>query len=413
MKILLLTSVLPWPLRKNGGAQRTELLRRALSIHGHVDVFAIGEDELFESGSSWESESEKYQSLGVVDCVLLTQRHLTRPLFWLGPFGKVAQTIQEKRNPYRVNQVASSRFRDVLTNNGPYDLIVSRYLSPAQIVGLQEIKHIPKILDFDDVDWLTFKSIIARNPWRGPRGKLTQFLVYLDMKWSCLKALSYFDGIWVTSEEDINEVAQADFLLPNIAFEPPLLKAEVSCVTNNKNKILFVGDLQFPPNREGLDRYLNKVWPVVLKRMPTAELIIVGRGIDSIKAEDWGRHAGVSIVGFVESLADVYRDAAFTIVPVYFGGGTKIKVLESLAYGRTVVAARESLRGFSNLLLDPPAVACANSDMEFADICVTLLADVNARESMAQAGLNYIEQQFSYEAFSKTVSTTVKNVMKK
>jgi polysaccharide biosynthesis protein PslH len=413
MKILLLTSVLPWPLRKNGGAQRTELLRRALSMHGSVDVFAIGGDDLFERGCNWESESEKCRSFGVLDCVVLSKPSQVKQLFWLGPLGKIVQTIQSYRRPYYINQIASTRFRDVLVNNGPYDLIVSRYLSPSLMVGLQQIKHIPKILDFDDIDWLTFKSIIERNPWRGPRGKLTQFLVYSDMKRRCIKALSYFDGIWVTSEEDIKEVTQADCILPNIAFDPTLRKSEVSCVTNDRNKILFVGDLQFPPNKDGLDRFINKVWPLVQKNIPSAELIIVGRGVDSSKAEEWERHAGVSVVGFVDTLADVYSDSAFTIVPVYFGGGTKIKVLESLAYGRTVVAVRESLRGFSNLLLDPPAVACANSDIEFADICVTLLVDVNARESMAQAGLKYIAQHFSYEAFSEVVSATLKNVINK
>ena len=47
----------------------------------------------------------------------------------------------------------------------------------------------------------------------------------------------------------------------------------------------------------------------------------------------------VEVSGFVQDLPPVYERAAFTVAPIYWGGGTKIKVLESLAYGRTCVAS--------------------------------------------------------------------------
>ena len=48
----------------------------------------------------------------------------------------------------------------------------------------------------------------------------------------------------------------------------------------------------------------------------------------------WEAIDGVQPVGYVDDLADEYRRCAFTVAPIFEGAGTKIKVLESLAFGR-------------------------------------------------------------------------------
>jgi hypothetical protein len=46
------------------------------------------------------------------------------------------------------------------------------------------------------------------------------------------------------------------------------------------------------------------------------------------------QHPDVSAPGYINDLGEAGPNAAFTIAPIYSGGGTNIKILESLVYGR-------------------------------------------------------------------------------
>lgn len=409
MKILIITSVLPWPLRRNGGAQRTELLRRALGKHGVVDIFAVGGNELFEQNLEPDIILNNYSGQGALDYVITCEQKTTPKRWYLGPFAKLHDTLCAYRQRYHSDSNASGKFDKFIEKNGPYDLIVSRYLSPAMKVGLSRYTGTPKVLDFDDIDWSTFKSSIEFNPWKGPRGKLAQYLVYKNIKKICLRALDIFDRVWVTCEEDSNEVDKDTQILPNISFHDAPLKINLCSCTESK-KILFVGDLQFPPNRDGLDRFLAKVWPLILSRVGDAEFLIVGRGLDQEKEIEWAGNRGVSVIGFVDQLDKLYEDSAFTVVPVYFGGGTKIKVLESLAYERTVVLSLEAAKGCAPLLDKPQAVICAESDSDFANACVKLLEVPAVRVQMAARGKEIVSRQFSFEAFSRAIDAVIRSI---
>jgi hypothetical protein len=73
-------------------------------------------------------------------------------------------------------------------------------------------------------------------------------------------------------------------------------------------------------------------------------LKIVGSG-----NKDWLKNyqqlKGVDIVGFVDSIRDAYQDCHFTIVPISYGSGTRIKVLESFALGRRLISTKMGVQG--------------------------------------------------------------------
>jgi hypothetical protein len=77
---------------------------------------------------------------------------------------------------------------------------------------------------------------------------------------------------------------------------------------------------------------------------PEAVLKIVGSGnCDWLKKY---RHLkGLEIVGFVDSIRDAYQDCHFTIVPIFYGSGTRIKVIESFALGRRLISTKMGVQG--------------------------------------------------------------------
>ena len=110
-------------------------------------------------------------------------------------------------------------------------------------------------------------------------------------------------------------------------------------------RFVFLGGLDFPPNRDGLRWFLNNCRSAVLEALPEFSLLLVGRGTDAPlpEAEPWGDH--VRALGWVDDLDVVLNSAAALLSPLQSGSGIKIKVLEALARGLPVVATRQGVLG--------------------------------------------------------------------
>jgi glycosyltransferase involved in cell wall biosynthesis len=175
--------------------------------------------------------------------------------------------------------------------------------------------------------------------------------------------------------------------------------------------VLFVGQLTYPPNLNGVERFLTRVWPRVLGNVPEARLRLVG----SAPVRDrqrWEAHPHVEAPGFVDDLEAAYKDSTFSIAPLYTGGGSSIKVLESLAHGRTCVTTNFSLDTFRPHFDGRNDVLAASKDAEMADHCVNLLQDPKRRETLAMAGNKIVNSAFGYQQFRRAVRNQVEHVLR-
>jgi glycosyltransferase involved in cell wall biosynthesis len=103
-------------------------------------------------------------------------------------------------------------------------------------------------------------------------------------------------------------------------------------------RALFFGNMAYAPNRRGLERFLAEGWPTVRRTRPGARLQVAGAGIDSALRARLEAVAGLEVLGLVEDVPAALAGARAVVVPIWEGGGTRLKVLEALASGRVVVA---------------------------------------------------------------------------
>ena len=99
-------------------------------------------------------------------------------------------------------------------------------------------------------------------------------------------------------------------------------------VTGPGEGALFFGAMDYGPNRRGLERFLAEGWPVVQRALPGARLQVAGPGSERIEGG----------LGVVDDLPALLATARAVVVPIWEGGGTRLKVLEALAAGRAVVS---------------------------------------------------------------------------
>lgn len=119
-------------------------------------------------------------------------------------------------------------------------------------------------------------------------------------------------------------------------------------IKNKGRNILFVGKLDWPPNREGLRWVLDHAWPKAKAEAPDLCLTIVGSG-ERNWLEAYRSLPGVRIVGQVENLAPYYDACIATLVPVFYGSGTRVKAIESCLYGRMCISTQIGVEGMGLL----------------------------------------------------------------
>ncbi|MGZ3655468.1 MAG: glycosyltransferase [Bdellovibrionota bacterium] len=105
----------------------------------------------------------------------------------------------------------------------------------------------------------------------------------------------------------------------------------------------YLGRMDWPPNREGLIWFLEKVWPRVRERRADIKLRIAGSG--DARWLDRYREFSFEWLGRINSPRAFYESIHASLAPVHFGSGTKIKLVEAVSNGRTVFATPAALAG--------------------------------------------------------------------
>lgn len=165
--------------------------------------------------------------------------------------------------------------------------------------------------------------------------------------------------------------------------------------------ILFCGSMDMHPNQEAMEYFLKQIWPRVVAQAPDVNLQIVGR-----KPPEWLNEVArtdprIQVTGFVDDVRPYFQKAAVCICPILSGGGTRLKILDSLAMGVPVVATTFAASGLS--LEHGKHLLLADTEQMFAEHIRRLLAIPSLRSELASAGSKRVDQLYSWTVVGKTL----------
>lgn len=162
-----------------------------------------------------------------------------------------------------------------------------------------------------------------------------------------------------------------------------------------EDRLLFFGSYDWFPNADAAHHLCEEVFPEVRAAYPSAELVLAGRGAnDDIAA--FGDREGVSFRGEVDDLASLVRSSTAVVAPLRVGGGTRIKVLETMAWGVPVVTTPAGAEGVE--ATPGRDLHVADSTGEFAEKTAQLLANPDERVQMGASGRKTVERRYSIDA---------------
>lgn len=216
-----------------------------------------------------------------------------------------------------------------------------------------------------------------------------------------------FDAICVCSEPDRRRLGGSNkiFVVPNgftATENPPRRNPSMP------PRIGFIGNLQYPPNRDGVLWFLESVWPRILRRIPDVRLRLAGAGSER---EIWQPFQNVDRLGW---LADVENEMAawsLAIVPLFVGGGTRIKIAEAFSRKCPVVSTRLGAYGYE--VSDGRELLLADVPDEFAENCVRLLTQPDTGRAMAENARQKFLANWTWGIAAGRVAEVAESVLQK
>ena len=172
----------------------------------------------------------------------------------------------------------------------------------------------------------------------------------------------------------------------------PLPDADLEQRLDGARVGLFVGGkLDYPPNAEGLKFLNEQVVPALESQRPGAfKVIVIGAPVPNLSF-----HPSVIPVGRVPSIDPYMRRADLCLAPIFSGSGTRLKVLDALAWRKPLVATGKAVEGID---CEPGTHYVHAGKETFADEIERLLGQPDERHKLAAAGRQRIQERYTWTA---------------
>jgi polysaccharide biosynthesis protein PslH len=306
-------------------------------------------------------------------------------------FSKYPYVIDKYRNSEAAEKIAGLE----QTNN--YDVVIADFLSMTLNISLDGIDPAKVIVFQHNVESQIWKRhfLTARNPLL----KAYMFVQWRRYRRFEAEMCSKFRGVIAVSEDDANRFRE-EFGLSNVLGHVPtgvdVDFFEATRYEPEPERIMFLGSMDWMPNIDGIIDFCKTTYPLIRLRCPNVRLTIIGRNPTPAVVALAQQDPSIDVTGTVDDVRPFMAKAAASIVPLRVGGGTRIKIFETMAMGIPVVSSSIGAEGLP--VQDSRDIYIADNAELFAERVVTLLQDSAAARTMGAAGQRLVRQRFTWNA---------------
>jgi glycosyltransferase involved in cell wall biosynthesis len=272
----------------------------------------------------------------------------------------------------------------------------SLFMTP-YLATIRRYSKVPVVLRSHNLEYIIWERMAEVSKNRAKKAYLN--LLSRQLKKYETSVINKVDGIAAISNEDAKKYLSLKCFKPivNIPFginvenylAKPLPEGEVS--------LFHIGAMDWTPNIEGIQWFLENVWPLVLEKTPEIKLYLAGRKMP----EDLQLTApkNVVVVGEVESAREFIGEHSVMVVPLLTAGGMRVKIIESMAIGRPVISTRIGAEGID--CRKEVHYLAANSPEEFAEAIHKVYTHKELTAQMGKEARKLVEDKYDNKLLTR------------
>ena len=297
----------------------------------------------------------------------------------------------------------------------PYDLVWFSTAAPYDWAGRPELgPTVVDLMDLEDVKTELRADLLAAQrrsaPWPSSvRTRVAEYQTRLnarDWRRFLRSVAAQVDTVVVPSDLDAARSALANVtVIPNTYPRPQ--RPAGNPAADGPPVVLFQGSLGYPPNIDGAEWLADAIAPRIRAGVPATEVRLVGRPVMSVT--ELHEPGVLTVVGQVPSMDEELARASVAVVPVRYGGGTRLKILESFAHRVPVVSTSLGAEGLE--VQDGVHLLLADGPEDFAAATVRLLRDAALRVRLTEAAEALYLERYEGRVAEEGVRRLVEDVV--
>ncbi len=392
MKILMISSFLPYPLYSGGQVRLYNLIK---NLPKEIEVTLICEKRKIQT------EEDVREVEKICKKVITVERkfqwaysNILKTGFSKNCFLITGHTLPEMKNKIKHE-----------LENARYDLI---HVETFYVMQNLPKTSVPIVLAEHNVEYLVYKRYMDKSPF------FIQPLLLVDilkLKKQEIDSWKKADKLIAVSKEDKDKMGiKGTELVVNGVDVNKYKMEDVRYQKKKENTLLFIGDFNWIQNVNAAESILREIWPKIIEKNNNLKLWIVGRRIpERIKSI-----GGLNVI-FDENAPDkteeIYKRADILLAPIYIGGGTSYKILEAMASGVSVVTTSLGAEG----IIEPGGkeVSIANTSDELADLVIKLVNDNEYRVEQIKNARKLIEEKYDWKKIAEKLDRVYNLVVNK
>ncbi len=175
--------------------------------------------------------------------------------------------------------------------------------------------------------------------------------------------------------------------------------------------LIHIGHTDWFPNYDGLNWFVNDIFPEIINRYPETKLYIYGGGNTKNFPVPVQLRQNISVVGFVDDIWKAIEDKALAIVPLRIGGGIRIKIIEMLATGQPIITTSIGKEGLN--VEDKKHLLIADTKDEFVKKTSEFFDGKFETNKIIENGKEFIKSHFTWEIISAKFECVYKELIEK
>ncbi|MGA2911303.1 MAG: glycosyltransferase family 4 protein [Candidatus Levyibacteriota bacterium] len=385
MKILMVSSYLPFPLKSGGEIRLYNLIKNIATEH---EITLICEKRDYQTDADVEEVRKICKKV-----VTVTRKkqwstaNILKTGLSMDPFLIVGHTSEEMK----------LAIKDALVRE-KYDLIHVETFYVYQ--NLPKVS-IPVILVEHNVEYLAYERYVKLA---NPLLKLFFTIDVMKLKKKEEQAWRKVDKLIAVSNMERRLMKRADISVIANGVDLNNFQFRNSQNLPEEKRILFIGDFKWFQNVDAAEIILKQIWPRISQKLAETKnrtdvkLWIIGRNIpDKIKSLAASKNI-ILDEDSKEDTAEIFRRAYLLLAPIRAGGGTSYKILEAMASGVPVITTNLGLEGLeakNNI----HALASDKED-ELAELALVLIQDHSVYRKLILNARKLIEEKYDWRVIA-------------
>ena len=224
-----------------------------------------------------------------------------------------------------------------------------------------------------------------------------------------LKTLSEVDGIISITSVD-------ETIFRSLGFKKSIVSIPLGIDINDylrsspekSEMVLYhLGSMDWLPNLEGINWFLSECWEIVNRSNPDAKLFLAGRDFPHSIID--ANFPNVICDGLVADAASYTMNKQIMIVPLLSGSGMRVKIIQGLAAGKTIISTSIGAEGIE--VEHEKNILIANTPPEFATLIKRCLENENWCRQIGENGRKLATEKYSLECTGKAVGKFYKRLL--